>query len=129
MPEVRRRKASKSSTFRHLACGGCGLFRGAAEKRHHGGHGYKRRTRQILLEDWDYPRQFENRDLCLCVEFPCPPWLRHSRLFQLELLDAIADLIAVQPEQGGRPRLIPSTAFERLDHQRAFELLEVDAVR
>ena len=48
---------------------------------------------------------------------------------QLELLDPVADLIAVQAEQRGRARLVPAAALERLDDERPLELLEVDAVR
>src|SRR6185369_10078835 len=54
---------------------------------------------------------------------------RSDRLFELELLDAVADLVAVQAEHAGGLGLVPSAPFERLDHQRAFELLEIDARR
>src|SRR5205823_11554497 len=49
--------------------------------------------------------------------------------FELELLDAVANLIAIEPEQRGRARLVPAAALERLHHKRALELLELDAVR
>src|SRR4051794_30948518 len=46
---------------------------------------------------------------------------------QRELLDPVADLIAVQAEQGAGARLIATRAAQRLHDQAAFELLEVDA--
>src|SRR5262245_46340573 len=49
--------------------------------------------------------------------------------FELELLDAITDLIAIETEERGGLRLIPAAALQRLDDQGAFELLEIDAVR
>ena len=52
---------------------------------------------------------------------------RHA--LELELLDAIADLIAVHTEQRGGARLVPSAPLERLHDERALELLEIDAVR
>ena len=51
-----------------------------------------------------------------------------SRL-QAKLLEAVADLIAVDAEQLGRPALVSSGAFERLRQQLAFDLFEVDALR
>ena len=56
-------------------------------------------------------------------------FLARLHAFELELLDAIADLIAVQAEQRRGPRLVPAAALERLHDQRALELLEIDAVR
>ena len=41
------------------------------------------------------------------------------RFFELEFLDPVANLIAVQAQQRGRARLIPAAALERLHHQRA----------
>ena len=52
-----------------------------------------------------------------------------GRLREPEFLDAVANLIAVQPEQRRRPGLIAPTALERLHHQAALELLEIDALR
>ena len=49
-------------------------------------------------------------------------------LGEAELLDAVADLIAVQAEQRRRPRLVAAAALERLDDQAALELLEIDAL-
>src|SRR5690242_8447014 len=46
---------------------------------------------------------------------------------QLKLLDAIADLIAIQPEQRRGFRLVPTGSLERLDDKRTFELFEIDA--
>jgi len=50
-------------------------------------------------------------------------------LFEVELLDSVADLVAVQAEQRRRARLVPAGPLERLDDQRAFELFEIDARR
>src|SRR5688572_14238938 len=49
--------------------------------------------------------------------------------FELELLDSIPNLIAIEPEHRGGPGLDPAAALERLDDQRTFELLEVDPLR
>ena len=46
---------------------------------------------------------------------------------QAELLDAIANLIAMQTEERGRPRLVAAGAFERLHHQALLHFLEVHA--
>ena len=46
---------------------------------------------------------------------------------EAELLDTIPHLIAVQPEQCGRARLVPVRPFERLHDQVALELLQIDA--
>ena len=48
-------------------------------------------------------------------------------LFELELLDPVANLIAVQPEHRGRAGVVPVAPPEGLNHQRAFELLQIDA--
>src|SRR5262249_28654164 len=62
-----------------------------------------------------------------------PPLSRRSlgggagRLFEPEFLDAVANLVAIQPEERGRPRLVPATALERLHHERPFELFQIDA--
>ena len=48
---------------------------------------------------------------------------------ELELLDTVADLIAIDAQQGCRARLVPTAALERLHHKRPFELLEIDAMR
>ena len=45
----------------------------------------------------------------------------------MELLDAVANLVAVQAEQCRRARLVPAGALERLHDERPFELLEIDA--
>jgi hypothetical protein len=57
------------------------------------------------------------------------PQLRGRGPFELELLDPVANLIAVQAEQSRRFGLIPSAALERLHDERPFELLDVDAGR
>jgi hypothetical protein len=44
---------------------------------------------------------------------------------QRELLDAVANLISVKPQQRGGFRLVASCAFECLNDQAAFELFEV----
>src|SRR4051794_11967889 len=44
-----------------------------------------------------------------------------------KFLDTIADLIAIQPEQRGGLRLVPSSAIERLDDKRPFELFEIQS--
>jgi hypothetical protein len=46
---------------------------------------------------------------------------------QIEFLDAITDLIAIQAEQRRRAGLVPVAARERLNHQPALDLIEVDA--
>src|SRR5262245_34599953 len=56
-------------------------------------------------------------------------WLRRGGTLELELLDAIADLIAVQPEERGRPGLVPPAPLEGLHDQRPFELLQIDSGR
>src|SRR5262245_47770759 len=56
-------------------------------------------------------------------------WQESRRYGQTELLDTIPDLIAVQPEQRSRPRLVPVAPLERLDHEAALELLEVESRR
>src|SRR5678816_4095530 len=48
--------------------------------------------------------------------------------FQVELLDAVADLIAIEAQQSGCARLVPLGPLERLDDQGAFELIEIDSV-
>src|SRR5688500_12176331 len=45
-----------------------------------------------------------------------------------ELLDAVPNLIAVEAEQGGGLRLVPSRTFESLNDQTAFEGFELDAL-
>src|SRR5215470_5884085 len=50
-----------------------------------------------------------------------------TALFELELLDAVADLVPVQPQKGRGARLIPAGALERLDDEGPFELFEVHA--
>src|SRR5687768_15238581 len=56
-------------------------------------------------------------------------FLVQQHALEPELLDAIADLIAVHTEQCGGARLIPSGPLKGLHDERALELLEVDAVR
>ena len=51
-----------------------------------------------------------------------------DRFFELEFLDAITDLIAIEAEKCGGLRLIPAAALQGLNDQGSFELLEVDAV-
>jgi hypothetical protein len=51
---------------------------------------------------------------------------RHA--FQLELLDSVLDLIAIQPQQTRCPGLIPPASLECLDDERSFELVELDSV-
>ena len=46
---------------------------------------------------------------------------------ELKLLDAVADLIASQPQQRRGLRLIPPSALECLHDERAFQLFEIDA--
>src|SRR5262245_51098791 len=43
-----------------------------------------------------------------------------------ELLDPIADLVAIEAQERGGLGLVPAGAFERLNHQRPLELLEVE---
>src|SRR5262245_62034810 len=50
-----------------------------------------------------------------------------SRPLELELLDAIANLIAVQAEKRGGTGLIPAAPFECLDNERPLELFEIEA--
>src|SRR5262245_35286523 len=52
--------------------------------------------------------------------------LRWHRPFELEFLDAIADLIAIEAEQRRRFRLVPAAPFERLHDQRPLELFQLD---
>ena len=47
--------------------------------------------------------------------------------FELKLLDAVTNLVPIHAQQRRRFRLVPAGALERLDDQRAFELLEIDA--
>ena len=47
--------------------------------------------------------------------------------FELELLDPIANLIAVQPQKARGFRLVPAGSLERLHEERTLQLLEVDA--
>ena len=54
--------------------------------------------------------------------------LSYDGFVQLELLDAIADLIAIQAEQRRRLGLVPAAALERLHDQRSLERLEIDAL-
>src|SRR5580765_3325408 len=49
------------------------------------------------------------------------------RFFELELLDAVSDLIAIQAKEGRGLRLVPSRALQRLDDKRPFELFEIQA--
>src|SRR5687768_6401927 len=48
---------------------------------------------------------------------------------ETELLDSIADLIAVQSEERAGFGLVAAASLERLDHQAALELFEIDARR
>ena len=52
-----------------------------------------------------------------------------GRLREPELLDAIAHLVAIDPEQLPGVRLIAASALERLNQQLPLDLLEVDALR
>ena len=50
-----------------------------------------------------------------------------ARFFELELLDSVPNLVPIQTQERSGARLVPSRPFERLDKQRPFELLEIDA--
>ena len=54
---------------------------------------------------------------------------RSAGLLEPELLDAIADLIAVHSQQRRCLGLVPPAALERLHHQRTLQLLQVDPAR
>src|SRR5665213_1683126 len=49
--------------------------------------------------------------------------------FELELLDAVPDLVAIQAEERRRAGLVPAAPFERLHDERPLQLLDVDARR
>ena len=49
--------------------------------------------------------------------------------FQLKFLDAVPNLVAINPKQRRGLGLVPGGALQRLNDQRAFELLEIDAAR
>ena len=59
---------------------------------------------------------------------PADATSRYDGFSQLELLDAVADLIAVEAEQRRRLGLVPAAALQRLHDQRSLERLEVDAL-
>jgi hypothetical protein len=46
---------------------------------------------------------------------------------EAELLDPVADLIAIESEQRRRARLIPAGTLQGLNHEVAFEAFEIDA--
>jgi Histidine kinase-, DNA gyrase B-, and HSP90-like ATPase len=59
--------------------------------------------------------------------------LNHQRLRgrflthrEAELLDPIANLIAIEAQERCRPGLFPATSAKRLHHEASFELLQVD---
>src|SRR5450755_4177374 len=47
--------------------------------------------------------------------------------FELELLYAVPDLVAIQAEERRRAGLVPAAPFERLHDERPLQLLDVDA--
>src|SRR5262245_3502475 len=78
----------------------------------------------------------ERRDSCLAGngESAWGIFRRPARLFapggffETELLNPIANLIAIEAEQRGGPGVIPARTGQRLDDQLAFHLLEAEAL-
>src|SRR5712691_8506007 len=56
-----------------------------------------------------------------------PAHLRAAGFLELKLLDPVANLVPVQSQERGGTCLVPTGPLERLNEQRAFELLEIDA--
>lgn len=61
------------------------------------------------------------------AELTHSPRRRSATRAEPELLDAVSDLVAVQPQQRGGASLVAAGSLEGLNHQIPFELLEVDA--
>src|SRR6478735_3566500 len=78
------------------------------------------RSAVLRLVSTDVTRRRENAGSWL-------GFLRRRR--QLKLLDAIADLIAIESEQLRRTRLIPACALERLHDEMLLGFLEIEAGR
>src|SRR5262245_27594951 len=105
MPEGRRRKSSEAAGFRQTDSDTCGLFRSGVGISH------------VRWMSATPAAAFVTIRLC------------RSRAFELELFDAIPDLIPIETEERRSACLVPGASFERLHHERAFELLEIDALR
>src|SRR4029078_4304770 len=73
-----------------------------------------------------FPAARKTQDAGACCA-PRSARLRRRRLFELELFDAITNLIAIQAQQARGARLIPAASLERLHDERPFELLEIEA--
>src|SRR4029450_11619256 len=88
------------------------------------GREFSRRLSASVSTIWGIARRKTQQAIGVQLSAASSP-LGWRRPFELEFLDAVANLIAVETEQGRGLRLVPAASFEGLHDQRSFELLEV----